>query len=305
MSLATDAFRTFVDSLAADLDDHALRGAAFASRAFLSRWHFDRLVRATGGEAPASLRRRVLLERAAYRLVTRAGGILDIAMEAGYGSNEAFTRAFRRAYGVAPSAWRASPRQIQLPSQSGVHFHPPGGIRLPAQSEVNSMNLLVKMVEHHIWLVGELLKRAAKLGDARLDAPIEISVEGVDDHPTVRSLLSRLVGQMDMWNQAIAGRPYDWDVEKDESLATMRTRLAVAGPAFLAEVQAVVDEGRLDETFIDALCDPPEVFTYGGMIAHVLTFAAHRRLLVLGALASAGISDLGSGDPGRWVMDAA
>jgi AraC family transcriptional regulator len=198
MSLAADTFRTFVDSLAADLDDHALRGAEFASRAFLSRWHFDRLVRATGGEAPASLRRRVLLERAAYRLVTRDGGILDIAIEAGYGSNEAFTRAFRRAYGVAPSAWRAHPRQIQLPSQSGVHFHPPGGIRLPAQSEVNSMNLLVKMVEHHIWLVGELLERAGKIDGARLDASIEISVEGVDDDPTVRSLLSRLIGQMDM-----------------------------------------------------------------------------------------------------------
>ena len=41
------------------------------------------------------------------------------------------------------------------------------------------------------------------------------------------------------------------------------------------------------------------------MIAHVLTFAAHRRLLVHGALASAGITDLGSGDPGKWVADAA
>ena len=305
MNLATDTFRTFVDALATDLDDQALGGAEFARRAFLSRWHFDRLVRAVAGEPPASLRRRVLLERAAYRLWTRADGILDIAIEAGYGSNEAFTRAFRRAYGVAPSAWRANPRQIQLPSPSGVHFHPPGGIRLPARHEVTSMNLLVKMVEHHIWLVGELLERAGKLEDDRLDAPIEISVEGVDDDPTVRSLLSRLIGQMDMWNQAIASRPYDWAVERDESLASMRPRLAVAGPAFLAEVRAVVDEGRLDETFIDALCEPPETFTFGGMIAHVLTFAAHRRVLVLGALASAGISDLGSGDPGKWVMDAA
>ena len=37
---------------------------------------------------------------------------------------------------------------------------------------------------------------------------------------------------------------------------------------------------RLDDTFVDALCEPAEVFTYGGMIAHVLTFAAHRRTLV-------------------------
>jgi hypothetical protein len=167
------------------------------------------------------------------------------------------------------------------------------------------MNLLVKMVEHHVWLVGELLARARTLDEARLDAPIELSVEGVDDHPTVRSLLSRLVGQMDMWNNVIASRPYDFAIEDHESLESIGRRLDVAGPAFLEEVRRVVDGGRLDETFVDAHCEPPEVFTYGGLIAHVLTFAAHRRLLVLGALATAGITDLGSGDPRLWVADAA
>jgi len=53
---------------------------------------------------------------------------------------------------------------------------------------------------------------------------------------------------------------------------------------------------------VNALCDPPEVFTYGGMmIAHVLTFAAHRRTLVCGALSTAGVPDLVNGDPMRWV----
>ncbi|HLA65563.1 MAG TPA: AraC family transcriptional regulator [Candidatus Saccharimonadales bacterium] len=305
MSTSQDTFLAFVDSLASHLDDHDVRGADLASLVFLSRYHFDRLISATAGEPPAAFRRRVLLERAAYRLVTRAAGILDIAVEAGYSSNEAFTRAFRRAYGLAPAAWRAAPRQMQLPSASGVHFHPPGGLRLPARSEVTSMNLLVKMVEHHIWLVGELLQRAGTLDDERLDAPITMSVEGVDDQPTIRSLLSRLVGQMDMWNNVIASRPYDWAVEQHEPLSSIRTRLDAAGPAFLAEVRQVVEEGRLDETFVDAECEPPEVFTYGGLIAHVLTFAAHRRLLVLGAMASAGITDLGSGDPRNWVADAA
>jgi AraC family transcriptional regulator len=70
-------------------------------------------------------------------------------------------------------------------------------------------------------------------------------------------------------------------------------------------VHDVIEQGRLDETFVDAICDPPEVFTYGGMIAHVLTFAAHRRTLVAGALADAGITDLGAGDPMRWVAEPA
>jgi AraC family transcriptional regulator len=54
MSLASDTFRSFVDALAADLDDHALHGADLASRVYLSRWHFDRLVSATGGHAVAA-----------------------------------------------------------------------------------------------------------------------------------------------------------------------------------------------------------------------------------------------------------
>jgi hypothetical protein len=41
------------------------------------------------------------------------------------------------------------------------------------------------------------------------------------------------------------------------------------------------------------------------MVAHVLTFAAHRRVLVCGALADAGIQDLGAGDPMTWVAQPA
>ena len=163
------------------------------------------------------------------------------------------------------------------------------------------MDLLNKMVEHHVWLVGEMVSRAATLTDEQLDAPIEISVEGVDDDPTLRSLLSRLIGQMAMWNAAMASRAYDWDLELGESIDSMRSRLAEEGATYLAHVRSVTEQGRLDETFVDAICEPPEIFTYGGMIAHVLTFAAHRRTLVVGALADAGITDLGAGDPMRSV----
>ena len=81
----------------------------------------------------------------------------------------------------------------------------------------------------------------------------------------------------------------------------MRRRLAEEGPTYLSHVRTVVDDGRLDDTFVDALCEPAEVFTYGGMIAHVLTFAAHRRTLVALALGHHGIDDLGWGDPMLWV----
>jgi AraC family transcriptional regulator len=305
VSATTDTFARFVDVLAETLDEPRLSGDELASRAHLSRFHFDRLVAAAAGEPPAALRRRILLERAAYQLITTEQDVLDVALGAGYSSHEAFTRAFARAYGRSPSDWRRRPTSLQIEAPSKVHFNPPGGLRLPADRKVTAMDLLTRMVEHHVWLVGEMLARAETLPDERLDAPIELSVEDLDADPTLRSLLSRLVGQLAMWDAAVHARPYDFELEAGESLTSMRARLAEAGPAFLSAVRTIVDEGRLDETFVDAICDPPEVFTYGGMIAHVLTFAAHRRTLVCGALIEAGVTDLGAGDPMRWVAEPA
>lgn len=303
MTAATDTFAAFVDVLADALDDHEADGAALAARLHLSRFHLDRMVSAVAGEPPRALRRRVLLERAAYRLVTTRRSILDVAVEAGYGSHEAFTRAFTRGYGLTPSVWRARPTTTRIEGPSDIHFHPPGSHRLPAQRKVSPMDLLTRMVEHHVWLVGEMLIRAARLSEEQLDEPIAMGLGDDPDPATVRRLLSRLVGQMGMWNAALASREYDWAVEEHESLSSLRQRLAREGPAYLTHVREVCAAGRLDDTFVDALCEPAEVFTYGGMIAHVLTFAAHRRTLVALALDRHGVSDLGWGDPMRWVAE--
>ena len=89
MSATDDAFARFLEVLAASLDDHQASGDALASRVHLSRFHFDRLVSAAAGEPPATLRRRVLLERAAYRLVTTTDEVLPVAVDAG---SECFAR---------------------------------------------------------------------------------------------------------------------------------------------------------------------------------------------------------------------
>jgi len=299
MTVAADTFADFVDHLTEALDDHDATGEELASRLHFSRFHFDRMIRSVAGEPPRAFRRRVLLERAAYRMITTTAPLINIAVEAGYGSHAAFTRAFTKAYGVAPATWRRTPTHIQIAAPSGVHFHPPAGLRLPARDKVSSMDLLTKMVEHHVWLTGEMVRVAERLTEEQLDQPIVLDVD--DDEQTIRSLLSRLVGQMGMWNAALANRDYDWSVEENESLSSLRQRLAVEGPTYLAHVRDVVEDGRLDDSFVDALCEQPEVFTYGGMIAHVLTFAAHRRTLVALALGSHGIEDLGWGDPMLWV----
>jgi AraC-like DNA-binding protein len=300
-----DVFAAFVSAVAESLDEPATCGTDLAGRVHLSRFHFDRVVAAVAGESPTAFRRRLLLERAAYRLLAEPVGVLELAIDAGYGSHEAFTRAFNRAYGMSPREWRREPsRGFFLTAPSGVHFQPPAGLRLPAKKEARGMDVLVKMVEHHVWLTGELIERGARLDAESLDRPIVLSVEGIDDDVSIRYLLDRLVWQEEMWLASVEERPFEVPEcgrTVTTPIADLRIRHAEAGSRFVALVVRLNDEGRFDESFVDTTCEPPRVFTYGGMVAHVLTFAAHRRSLLVGAFHSAGITDLGFGDPMQFV----
>ena len=301
MSSASDTFASWLDLLVDTIDEQDLTGEEIAARLHVSRFHLDRIVSTSAGEAPSALRRRVLLERSAFRLATSRRSVLDVAVEAGYGSHEAFTRAFRRAFGTTPGAWRSRPGAIRLEAANDIHFHPPGSIRLPARRKVTSMDLVQKMVEHHIWLTGELIECAGRLTDEQLDEQIVMSVDDDPDPSTLRRIISRLVGQMAMWNASMASREYDFSVEQGESLTSARRRLAEAAPVFLAHVRTAIDDGQLDDVFVDATSDPPFTCTYGAMIAHVLTFAAHRRTLAVLALDKHGVSRLGWGDPITYI----
>jgi hypothetical protein len=179
-----------------------------------------------------------------------------------------------------------------------VHFHPPDSLLLPARRKVYGMDLVVRMLEHNVWLIDEMLRRAQQLSDEVLDKPIELSVAGVDPDPSLRSLLSRLVGQLEMWNAAIAGREYTW-ADGTPSVMELRSRLAAVAPTFVAQIRDIAADGRLEES---VLCpgEQVEVYTYGGVVAHVLTYAAHRRILAAGALNDAGFTELDE-DPVRWI----
>jgi len=295
-----DRFTAFVERLAADLDAMPARAEEMAAAAHLSRFHFERVITAIAGESPTRFRTRILLERAAHRMTTTDSTLLDIAVEAGYSSHESFTRAFRREYGVPPSTWRRRPARFRIAAPNHVHFQPPGGLRLPARHRMDGVDLVVAMVEHHVWVVDQLVDRAAGLTDEQLDDRFAGPVEGIDGD-SLRWALSRLVGQMAMWCAAMEDREYDFAVERHESVSSMRQRLAHVGPEFVAQVRQVASEGRFDETFVDTFHpDGTTVMTYGAMVAHVLTFAAHHRLLAVAKLREHGVTDLGWGDPKPW-----
>lgn len=83
------------------LDIHRL-----AEEAFLSPYHFHRVYVAMMGETVADTLRRHRLHRAAIKLTASATPVALLASEAGYGSAQAFTRAFREAYNVPPAQYR-------------------------------------------------------------------------------------------------------------------------------------------------------------------------------------------------------
>ena len=103
-----------IDSCIKQHADDALSLKQLAGRLGCSDSHLSRKFHEISG---MTFRDYVHLRKLAFALKELRGterGILDIALDYGFSSHEAFTRAFREAYGVTPSDWRANPRPVAL-----------------------------------------------------------------------------------------------------------------------------------------------------------------------------------------------
>src|SRR5260370_36684395 len=69
-----------------------------ARQAYQSRTQFHRLFRTVVEETPGAMRRRLLLERAAYQLAHTGMSVTDVPLDANYRSLEAVPLALRRAF---------------------------------------------------------------------------------------------------------------------------------------------------------------------------------------------------------------
>ena len=77
-----------------------------AAIAHFSPFHFHRIYRGVIGETIAATVRRLRLARAAQLLAAGVETVTQVAMAVGYGSPQAFSRAFREFAGTAPRAFR-------------------------------------------------------------------------------------------------------------------------------------------------------------------------------------------------------
>jgi AraC family transcriptional regulator len=89
--------------------DERLTLEGIADVAGFSPFHFHRIFRVAFGENLSAYVIRRRLQRAARELARGTDSITDIGLRCGYESPSAFGRAFARAFGMTPSAYRAAP----------------------------------------------------------------------------------------------------------------------------------------------------------------------------------------------------
>ncbi len=87
--------------------DRPLNLDTLAAVAHFSPFHFHRLFAAWMGETVGDYLRRRRCEIAATRLVAQPEvAVIQLAQAVGFGSGEAFTRAFKARFGCSPTSWR-------------------------------------------------------------------------------------------------------------------------------------------------------------------------------------------------------
>lgn len=300
---------------------------AMAREAYSSPWHFSRELTRSVGEPPVSLRRRVLLERAAWR-IAGGGSVTEAAFEAGYDSVDGFSRAFARAYGHPPSATPSAVDGSARPSDpgrrgarpgaarhwlnapNGIHFHPPTNLWVAQTArERTGMELTAHLVHHDVDDTRHLLEVAGRLEGEELRRPQMpgyrvLPWDSEDD--SIAGVLENLVFTKEVWLASIEGAdfPSRGDTAAPALVTSLAERHEAVAPRWLDVVADIDRRGAWGDTLIDALCDPPESFVLGSVVAHVLTYSAHRRQLVRHMFRTAGlgaVDGVDDGDPIQWL----
>ncbi len=114
------------------------------------------------------------------------------------------------------------------------------------------------------------------------------------EEPSAALMAERLVYTLEVWVAAIEGEPVP------SGGGDLAPRFERAARGFERLAKRIRDRGAFDDAFVDALCEPPQSFTYGGVLAHVLSYGAVRREALASVLTELGADVPASGDPIVW-----
>jgi hypothetical protein len=157
------------------------------------------------------------------------------------------------------------------------------------------------MVHHDLDDTRELIDEAKQLPDddyRRELRPGQLVSAWEGPEPSIATVLERTVFTKEVWLAAILGEEHPAD--RADTPADLVRRHDEVAPRWLETVRDLGRRDAWDDRIVDALCDPPESFVVGSIVADVLTFAAHRRLTVRAMLRDLGL-EAGEGDPITWL----
>jgi AraC family transcriptional regulator len=136
--------------------------ATLADVAGLSQFHFSRLFAARVGESVMAYVRRRRMLRAAAKLGRNPGvedeieapALIALALDCGFDSQEAFTRAFAQVFGVTPGRYKRDPARYQASAMERAMNQTPG--------EKPNVTLLDGITRKDAFLVAGISERISK-----------------------------------------------------------------------------------------------------------------------------------------------
>jgi len=290
-----DTRRKPLDLVSESLDQTA-NARDLANLAGYSLAQHHRKIKGLNPDPPMTLRRRRRLERAAYRLTRQNDSITEVAFDAGFESLEGFSRCFKAHFGVSPRKYRTlRPSDYRIDIGERIHYAPPAGPTPIHREKEQAMKPYQLLLAHHCVSMERILDRCNGLTDEfhrPLNAKNPFPWE--DGQETIFGLLQALIGFADPWLETLNGFRPEYD---ETTIDGLKDGLVKSRRHWDVLVSKIDEENRWDLTFVDSLCDPPEVFSIVGVVGHVITFNAYRRVLLINELKKIGIGDLGFGDP--------
>ena len=157
------------------------------------------------------------------------------------------------------------------------------------------MDILERMLKHDAWTTSRLLDCALQLSDESLEERFDLGPG------SVRATFIHIIANMQVWCDLMsAAESPSPALAPDSSIVDLHKHHATASKKLYKLARDIVDQGRLDETFIDTLDRPPRRKSFGGGILHLATHSMHHRAQLLFMLRRLSVQDLPEGDALSW-----
>ncbi len=154
------------------------------------------------------------------------------------------------------------------------------------------MDILDRLLAHDTWTTRQLLLACQSLPDELLDKEFEI------DHKSLRETFLHIIDNLEVWTDLLYERPVQH--KEGTSIPELLQRLTFASREFSKLAHKISRENRFDDLFLDSLDSPPQLKSFGGTIAHVVTHNMHHRAHIMFLMERVGLKDHIEGDMLGW-----